>query len=123
MSTPTHPEAGRDKPDNVIDLLVQVPRVSGNPFGFVLDHQTALQTRDVGRDTGGTTVLVAAQRLDAAERKHVAAGGIDAVGAAGQRPGDLGRRHQFAGSDDLDPLAQSALDQGVDDTRQVSASL
>ena len=43
------------------DLLGQVPRISGNAFGLVLDHQTALQARHMGGDTGRAGILVAAQ--------------------------------------------------------------
>lgn len=76
-----------------VHFLVHVFGVVRHPLGFVLDHQAALQLRVMRGDPGRTSVLVATQRLNAAQSEHVATRRVDQVGPTGQCPGDLGRRH------------------------------
>ena len=54
--------------------------------GKIRDHQTALQTWHMGRNAGRAGILVAAQRLDAAQREHEAARGDHEIRAHAQRP-------------------------------------
>src|SRR5258708_7582362 len=80
-----------------VDLAVHVVGVVRHAQVFLLDHQRALQPLVVRGDAGRAGVLVAAQRLDAAEREHEAARGVDEIGADAQRPGGARRGDELAG--------------------------
>src|SRR5258708_15465070 len=99
-------------------LLVHPDRVVGDAQIFFFDHEPALQAVVVRRHARGTGILVAAQRLDAPEREHEPARGVDEIGADAQRPRGLRRSDEPARGDDADAAAQTRLDQRVDDAWQ-----
>ena len=96
-----------------LDVVVHAHRVVGDAQVLLLDHQAALQPRVVRGDAGRAGVGVAAQRLDAAEREHEAARGVDEVGADAQRPrgarrGDELARRRRGGCAPCSPVSSSA---------------
>ena len=64
--------------DEILYLYLNQIYFGNGAYGLDLtDDERALQPPVVRRHARGTGVLVAAQRLDAAEREHEAAGGVD----------------------------------------------
>ena len=107
----------RDQADFVFDVF----DVVGDAAGFLFGDQSFLQFFIMRGDAGGAGVLVALQRLNAAQREHEAARAGDEVRADAQRPGDFRRDNQLAGSDHLDALAQAVFHQRVHHHRQAFA--
>src|SRR3954466_1914354 len=96
-----------------VDLAVHVVGVVRDAQVFLLHHERALQPLVVRRHAGRAGVLVAAQRLDAAEREHEAARGVDEVGADAQRPCGARRGDQLARRNDAHALAQTRFNERI----------
>ena len=106
-----------------VDLLVHAERVIRDALKFFIDHQAALQPRVVRRDPRWAGVLVAAQRLDATERKHEPARGVDEIRADAKRPRRPRRGDEPARRNDAHAAAQPRLYQRVDHARRFWHSL
>ncbi len=65
----------------LLHFLNQIPMIVGDPFGLVAWDQAALEPGIMGGDARGAGVLVALQRLNAAQGEHKAPGRHAHVGA------------------------------------------
>ena len=106
-----------------VDLAVHAVGVVGDAQVLLLHHQRALQALVVRGDAGRAGVLVAAQRLDAAEREHEAARGVDEIGADAQRPGGARGGDDLARGDDADALPQARSRSAQSTTRGSASSI
>jgi hypothetical protein len=82
-------------------------------LGFVGHNKRALAQRILGGNAHGATVRMAALRLDAANGKHEAAGGIAPIGTQRHGACDIERADDLACATDLDALTQVQTDQRV----------
>ena len=97
-----------------ITIMLDRPRIIGNPDRLAGRVEAAHEAWIVGCNTGRAMAGIAFHRLDAAERKHEAACIVYGVGTHAQRPCDVGRVDQLARGDYADAVAQAIFDELVD---------
>src|SRR5262244_2116427 len=89
--------------------LVKLARASG----LVVDHEGPLAPRVLRRDAGWATVGMTGLRLDAAQRKHKAAGCIAPIGSERQQARDIETGHHPPARAQANGLPQSRPHQAV----------
>ncbi len=104
-----------------VHFLFHVLLIARHAPGLVFRNQAALQPLIVRGDTGRAGVLVAAERLDTAEREHESPGRGHEIRTGTQRQRNVGRRREFAAGDQPDPFFQSMPGQQVGNQRQALA--